>query len=52
MKSGITGTLSYGRNSYDLQEGTLTFIEPNQLVKVENSANYQGGKWLDIDFSF
>ena len=43
LKSGIKGSLSYGRNSYDFNEGTITFIKPNQLVKVENSEDYQGG---------
>ena len=50
LKAGIQGTLSYGRNSYDFNEGTITFIKPNQLVKVENSADYQGGSGWTLIF--
>jgi len=50
LKSGIKGTLSYGRNSYDFNEGTITFIKPNQLVKVENSEDYQGGSGWTLIF--
>ncbi|OJJ15424.1 AraC family transcriptional regulator [marine bacterium AO1-C] len=50
LKQGIKGTLSYGRNTYDFQEGTMTFIKPNQIVKVENSADYQGGTGWTLIF--
>lgn len=50
LKSGINGTLSYGRNSYDFNEGTITFIQPNQIVKVEDSADYQGGSGWTLIF--
>ncbi|NRB54345.1 MAG: AraC family transcriptional regulator, partial [Saprospiraceae bacterium] len=36
LKEGIRGAFSYGRNQYDFQEGTMTFIKPNQMVKVES----------------
>lgn len=42
LKLGISGSLSYGRNSYDFQEGTMTFIKPNQAIKIENNQNYNG----------
>ena len=42
LKSGISGTLSYGRNSYDFQEGTMVFMKPNQAVKIEDRENYIG----------
>lgn len=41
LKVGISGSMVYGRNSYDFQEGTLTFIKPNQVVKVENRESIQ-----------
>ena len=42
LKIGISGSMVYGRNSYDFKEGTLTFIKPNQVVKVENTEDIQG----------
>ena len=50
LKSGIKGTLSYGRNSYDFNEGTMTFFKPNQVVKVENSEDYRGGSGWTLIF--
>lgn len=43
LKEGIKGSLSYGRNTYDFQEGTMTFVKPHQILKVGNSADYKGG---------
>ncbi|MEO1655424.1 MAG: AraC family transcriptional regulator, partial [Bacteroidota bacterium] len=30
LKVGFSGSLTYGRNAYDFEEGTLTFIRPEQ----------------------
>lgn len=35
LKSDVEGTIYYGRNTYDFQEGTLIFLRPNQVVKYE-----------------
>lgn len=35
MKDGVTGVSGYGRNSYDFQEGTMIFIEPNQILTAK-----------------
>jgi len=35
MKLGVSGSMIYGRNSYDFREGVMTFIKPNQIIKVE-----------------
>ena len=50
LKVGVEGTLSYGRNSYDFREGALTFIKPDQLIKVDNSEDYQGGSGWTLIF--
>ncbi len=35
LKLGVEGTIYYGRNTYDFQEGTLIFVKPNQVVEYE-----------------
>ena len=35
LKKDMRGHICYGRNSYDFQEGTMVFIKPNQVVKIE-----------------
>ena len=50
LKEGIKGTLSYGRNTYDFQEGTMTFIKPNQVIKVQDSEDYKGGNGWTLIF--
>src|SRR5690625_3592125 len=42
LKEVQCGDLRYGKNTYDYQEGTLVFIAPGQVVRVENTgAPYQ-----------
>lgn len=49
LKEGIRGAFSYGRSQYDFQEGTMTFIKPNQVVKVERQESSQeSGGWTLI----
>ena len=50
LKEGIKGALSYGRNTYDFQEGTMTFIQPNQLVKVMDTSERKDGKGWTLLF--
>jgi len=38
MKGDVRGKFKYGRNSYDYEEGTLTFIAPNQVASFEDSS--------------
>lgn len=37
MKGNIKGSFKYGRNSYDFEEGTMTFIAPNQVATFNES---------------
>ena len=50
MKEGIKGSMSYGRNSYDFQEGTMTFIKPNQTINMISSEDLQGGSGWTLIF--
>ena len=34
LKSDIEGSITYGRNSYDFEEGTLIYMSPGQVVSV------------------
>ena len=36
LKSGVKGTLTYGRNSYDFSDGTVIFTKPNQVLMSED----------------
>ena len=37
LKGLRRGSLKYGRQNYDFQEGTLTFMAPNQVISVEEN---------------
>ena len=50
LKVGISGSMTYGRNSYDFQEGTMVFMKPNQAVKIENNEEYKGASGWTLLF--
>lgn len=35
FKDGITGSMGYGRNTYDFSEGTMVFSKPGQVLSSE-----------------
>ena len=42
LKSGLEGQLTYGRNTYDFEEGTMVFMKPGQTMKIESTESTQG----------
>ncbi|MBV6652271.1 MAG: helix-turn-helix transcriptional regulator [Mameliella sp.] len=50
LKEGFTGSMRYGRNSYDFEEGTLTFIKPNQTIQVESREEIRGSSGWTLLF--
>ena len=50
LKMGFSGSLSYGRNSYDFDEGTITFIKPNQTIQVEPQEEIRGSSGWTLLF--
>lgn len=41
LKIGINGKLKYGQQEYDFDEGTLFFISPNQIFRIESDPKIQ-----------
>lgn len=39
LKKGFSGSFSYGKNSYDFQEGKMVFTSPEQVVQSSDSHN-------------
>ncbi len=50
LKDVKCGDLRYGKNTYDYQEGTLVFIAPGQVVRVENTGEYYQPKGYALVF--
>ena len=49
LKDGIAGKLGYGRNTYDLEEGTMVFSKPNQVLSIEEKTIAEDAKgWVLI----
>lgn len=45
LKEQKCGHMKYGRNYYDYQEGTLVFLAPDQVVRIENRLPHQPKGW-------
>lgn len=50
LKEVMCGELSYGRNRYDYEEGTLVFIGPGQIIGVNHDENYLPPKRFTLIF--
>ncbi|MGD1845263.1 MAG: helix-turn-helix domain-containing protein [Salibacteraceae bacterium] len=50
LKQGFSGSMRYGRNTYDFEEGTLTFIKPHQSIQVENQEEIKGSSGWTLLF--
>lgn len=49
LKLGIRGSITYGRNTYDFQDGTMVFTRPGQSLKIETGEDYSGSSgWTMI----
>lgn len=44
------GQILYGRNNYDYQEGTLVFMAPGQVIKIEKQQQQTEGKGWSLIF--
>ena len=42
LKTLYSGSLKYGRQYYDFQDGSLFFMSPNQVFKLENTNDIHG----------
>lgn len=52
-KKDFKGKIKYGRNSYDFDEGILTFFSPGQVISTEITADLKlSGLWLVIHPDF
>ena len=50
LKQGFSGSISYGRSSYDFDEGTLAFIKPNQTIQIESQEEIKGSSGWTLLF--
>ncbi len=45
LKDGISGSFQYGRNTYDFDEGAMTFIAPGQVMKPGEMTGFLNPGW-------
>lgn len=50
LKLGISGSIVYGRNAYDFQEGTMVFTKPDQALKFASGEDYTGASGWTLIF--
>ena len=49
-KDSVSGSLGYGRNSYDFQHGTLVFLAPGQVITTPSKETLQHSKGWSLLF--
>lgn len=45
IKKSFTGILKYGKNHYDFDEGTMSFIAPNQIISTDSEEDRNTEGW-------
>jgi AraC-like DNA-binding protein len=50
LKMGISGSITYGRNKYDFQEGTIVFSKPEQSLKYSDNEKVEGNNGWTLIF--
>jgi len=45
IKRSFKGKLKYGKNHYDFDEGTMSFIAPNQIISVDSEEDRNNDGW-------
>ncbi len=45
IKRSFKGKLKYGKNHYDFDDGTMSFIAPNQIISVDSEENRNSDGW-------
>lgn len=45
IKKSFKGKLKYGKNHYDFDDGTMSFIAPNQIISVESDEDRNTDGW-------
>ena len=45
IKRSFKGKLKYGKNHYDFDEGTMSFIAPNQIISIDSEADRNNDGW-------
>ncbi|MFC4212316.1 helix-turn-helix domain-containing protein [Pedobacter lithocola] len=45
IKRGFKGKLKYGKNHYDFDDGTMSFIAPNQILSIDKDEDRNTDGW-------
>lgn len=45
IKRSFKGKLKYGKNHYDFDDGTMSFIAPNQIIRVDSDEDRNNDGW-------